>query len=164
MSAEENRKYLISEGFFYDGNSDKFIKRLTNFHDSDISKGIATVIKLPWFHWKDAPLEELQEHINISVDEARVGVLRINEVDKKRTASNQIKCVIWSREHVAWWMPNSNGYTPDMEKAGRYTWQQATKIVEGANLVEHNEDMMIAPEHHGQYLCEALMDSTTFYF
>lgn len=39
--------------------------------------------------------------------------------------------VIWSHEHLAWWRPNQQGYTEDLELAGRYTKQAAMEIVTG---------------------------------
>jgi len=35
--------------------------------------------------------------------------------------------LIWSNEHRAWWRPNSQGYTTHLEKAGRYTRQDAIR-------------------------------------
>lgn len=41
--------------------------------------------------------------------------------------------VIWSEEHGGWWAPGHLGYTPSLEKAGRYTEAQACAIEERAN-------------------------------
>ena len=43
--------------------------------------------------------------------------------------------LIWSIEHNAWWKPLSRGYTEKREQAGRYTFQEACKIVKGANIM-----------------------------
>lgn len=40
---------------------------------------------------------------------------------------------IWSFEHDAWWMPDSNGYTSCLEEAGVYTAAEAADIVRNAN-------------------------------
>lgn len=48
------------------------------------------------------------------------------------------KWLIWSIEHNAWWAPNSRGYTPYRSAAGKYSYEEALKIVEGANIGELN--------------------------
>ena len=40
--------------------------------------------------------------------------------------------LVWSNEHRLWWRPNSRGYCPDWESAGRYTRQEAIAICAGA--------------------------------
>lgn len=35
---------------------------------------------------------------------------------------------IWSLEHEAWWRPERNGYTTDVNEAGLYTREQAADI------------------------------------
>ena len=47
--------------------------------------------------------------------------------------------LIWSMQHRAWWAPHSNGYTDQREKAGRYSYKEATDILEQANKFTHNE-------------------------
>lgn len=42
--------------------------------------------------------------------------------------------LIWSMEHGAWWAPNKNGYTDNVNKAGRYTLHAAIEIIKGANI------------------------------
>ncbi len=37
--------------------------------------------------------------------------------------------LIWSNKHDLWWMPHGTNYTPDIAQAGRYTFDQAVKIV-----------------------------------
>lgn len=44
------------------------------------------------------------------------------------------KWLIWSIEHGAWWMPAHNGYTTSRDLAGRYGYEAALEIVEGANI------------------------------
>ncbi len=41
--------------------------------------------------------------------------------------------IVWSNEHRAFWAPNRRGYTPRIEKAGRYTKVEAEAICNGAN-------------------------------
>jgi len=40
--------------------------------------------------------------------------------------------LILSNEHSGWWRPNSMGYTPKVEKAGRYPFAAALEICSGA--------------------------------
>lgn len=35
--------------------------------------------------------------------------------------------LVWSNEHRAWWRPNAQGYTISLEKAGRYTRDEAIR-------------------------------------
>jgi len=37
--------------------------------------------------------------------------------------------VIWSFEHQQWWAPNERGYVVNLDRAGRYTRQDAGRIV-----------------------------------
>lgn len=39
--------------------------------------------------------------------------------------------LVWSNEHRAWWRPNSAGYTTQLDKAGRYTKNEALKHCSG---------------------------------
>lgn len=61
----------------------------------------------------------------------------------------QERWLIWSIEHDAWWMPNSRGYTKSRKGAGRYTFEEAIEIVEGANFYvvdgRPNEAMIFEP-------------------
>jgi hypothetical protein len=41
--------------------------------------------------------------------------------------------VIWSFEHRAWWRPGRMGYSVEIDRAGRYTEQEARAIVRDAN-------------------------------
>jgi hypothetical protein len=40
---------------------------------------------------------------------------------------------IWSFEHDGWWMPRSNGYSEEFDKAGIYESEEAHSIVIRAN-------------------------------
>ena len=41
--------------------------------------------------------------------------------------------LIWSFEHGGWWRAGAMGYTPDAERAGVFTLDQARQIVGDAN-------------------------------
>ena len=43
------------------------------------------------------------------------------------------KWLIWSNEHRGWWRPGHQGYTENRNEAGRYAFEEACTIVEGAN-------------------------------
>jgi hypothetical protein len=47
--------------------------------------------------------------------------------------------VIWSYEHGAWWGPARCGYTVQLADAGRYSRDEAERIVASANIVQLNE-------------------------
>jgi hypothetical protein len=47
--------------------------------------------------------------------------------------------VIWSFEHDAWWRPGGWGYTNHLAEAGRYTADDATRIVRKANVCTIHE-------------------------
>jgi len=68
-----------------------------------------------------------------------------------------MKWLIWSLEHGAWWAPDSRGYTPDRDKAGRYELREATHIAGNANIMLHRTpNEAIVPEAHDKrvrYYC-----------
>jgi hypothetical protein len=40
--------------------------------------------------------------------------------------------LVWSNEHNAWWNPQSRGYTQSLDRAGRYTREEALQICANA--------------------------------
>lgn len=42
--------------------------------------------------------------------------------------------LVWSNEHQMWWRPGRSGYTPFIEEAGRYSHDDAARIVSSATL------------------------------
>lgn len=53
--------------------------------------------------------------------------------------------LIWSQEHSAWWCPLEKGYTKERRNAGTYSYRDACRIVESANINlkdEPNEAMV----------------------
>lgn len=63
------------------------------------------------------------------------------------------KWLIWSNEYNAWWCAFENGYPKKAHNAGRYTYEEAVKIVNGANICiaetgKANETMCQAPEDY----------------
>lgn len=58
---------------------------------------------------------------------------------------------IWSIEHGAWWGPAWRGYVLNKTKAGLYSYEEALKIVRGANKHRRedqvpNEAMILADD------------------
>lgn len=57
--------------------------------------------------------------------------------------------LVWSIEHGMWWLPNWRGYTENRAEAGRYTYEEALKIVKQANIGDYdtpNEAMILDTE------------------
>lgn len=42
---------------------------------------------------------------------------------------------IWSHEHNGWWRPRHVGYTPKIEEAGKYSFEEALAICHQANMI-----------------------------
>ena len=57
--------------------------------------------------------------------------------------------VIWSFEHRAWWRPNSQGYTPHLDEAGRYTKDEAGDIVTSSVWCEEVAMLVAVAEQNG---------------
>lgn len=43
------------------------------------------------------------------------------------------KYLIWSNEHNSWWGPNRRGYSPLIECAGKYNYEEAIEICNESN-------------------------------
>lgn len=59
------------------------------------------------------------------------------------------KWIIWSLEHQGWWKKNHTGYTQKKEEAGEYDYDEALRIVRGANIAGKdipNEAMIMVGE------------------
>lgn len=46
---------------------------------------------------------------------------------------SEVKWLIWSMEHNAWWAPDRKGYVKTKDEAGRYDFGEAVDIVMDAN-------------------------------
>lgn len=46
--------------------------------------------------------------------------------------------LIWSLEHEGWWAPDWNGYVEKRKDAGLYSFDEACKIIKGANIGDHD--------------------------
>lgn len=62
-----------------------------------------------------------------------------------------MKFRIWSNEHMAWWRPNQNGYTQDMDRAGLYGYEEAVAIcvqgrIHAASGCVHRPNETMVPE------------------
>jgi hypothetical protein len=55
------------------------------------------------------------------------------EIDIENT-----KWIIWSIEHASWWGSGHTGYFEDRKMAGEYSYEEACKIVKGANIGDHD--------------------------
>lgn len=59
--------------------------------------------------------------------------------------------LLWSNKHEMWWRPDSRGYSPNVEDAGRYTVTEAIdRVVQSANHGDRTKVtcMVVAPEHY----------------
>ncbi len=59
--------------------------------------------------------------------------------------------LIWSIEHGMWWLPDEDGYTEERMCAGRYSYDDACRIVKGANGLQHD----VPKEAMIEYVCES---------
>jgi len=62
--------------------------------------------------------------------------------------------LIWSFEHDAWWAPDWDGYTKDVNKAGKYLYASCIKILNGGNMEKNKINEAIVPLT--KYLKESL--------
>jgi hypothetical protein len=46
----------------------------------------------------------------------------------------EIKFLLWSNKHSAWWRPDSRGYTENRDEAGRYTEAEALERVLASSM------------------------------
>ena len=53
--------------------------------------------------------------------------------------SEDARWLIWSYEHAGWWRPGGWGYTRELAEAGRYSREEADRIVAQANIVTIHE-------------------------
>jgi hypothetical protein len=44
-----------------------------------------------------------------------------------------VKWIIYSCEHKGYWGPNRESYVKDVDKAGRYSFEEARQIVQNSN-------------------------------
>lgn len=65
------------------------------------------------------------------------------------TAPNiKIKWLIWCHERQQWWKPSCCGYTYKIQDAGRYSFEEALRIVKSANIyMEDIPDESMVPEY-----------------
>lgn len=55
--------------------------------------------------------------------------------------------LVWSREYGMWWKSSKWGYTPDVDKAGKFSLEDATEIAAVANryIGEQEQEEYIVP-------------------
>lgn len=56
----------------------------------------------------------------------------------QQTSMQNTKWIIWSIEHNRWWGPNHRGYVELRAEAGEYSYEEALKIVESANIQDRD--------------------------
>ena len=70
--------------------------------------------------------------------------------DRRGTHFMEKQFYIWSIERGSWWRPASNGYTRQLDHAGKYGEKEAFEIVRSANQFQKpfespNEALVPAP-------------------
>lgn len=85
----------------------------------------------------------IKMHSDHGVGEEKVMCMLGEEIEVP-TPAGFGEWLIWSNEHNAWWAPKNNGYVRSRAKAGRYSFEEASMIVEGAN--RHRDDDAVPNE------------------
>jgi len=65
--------------------------------------------------------------------------------ETKKAEQSRMRYLIWSNEHRGWWKANRHGYTTRTDKAGQFSFEQATEILARANRIKVEEIMVEAP-------------------
>jgi hypothetical protein len=70
---------------------------------------------------------------------------QVVSLEQNDTPMDATRWLIWSHAHTAWWRPDSKGYCKKRQDAGRYSYQEACEIVNGANhgLTNHPHEAMV---------------------
>lgn len=69
--------------------------------------------------------------------------------EQPASADDPVAYLLWSGRHQAWWAPNACGYTADVERAGRFTRDEAVRYVVTSaqcGIREQVTCMVAAPE------------------
>ncbi len=62
----------------------------------------------------------------------------VHEFSEIRSLDKKGLWLIWSIEHEGWWKAGWNGYTKFRTEAGVYSYEEAYKIVKGANINDND--------------------------
>lgn len=63
---------------------------------------------------------------------------------------SEITYLLWSNKHQMWWRPDSRGYSPNRDDAGRYTEAQALERVRNSaacGILDQVTCMVAAPDN-----------------
>ena len=63
--------------------------------------------------------------------------------------ANEMEYLSWSFEHLAWWRSNEEGYTTNLAQAGRYSQEDAGRIVTQSIFLEEVAILERVIERHG---------------
>lgn len=118
FGGDENLAAQIREGVTEaESGVTKDLGSFTQFLDDD---NLATWDRQP------VPIPENYDHLDAEWDAEASAVGTPDKWDD--TALNRF-WLVWSNKHNLWWMQNGNGYTEHVDSAGRFTYDQAVKIV-----------------------------------
>lgn len=67
-------------------------------------------------------------------------LLRSNDPD-------EVKFLLWSNKHQKWWLPDENGYTSDVDEAGRFSeWEAVRHVVKSAYAMDRAAATLMVAE------------------
>ena len=60
-------------------------------------------------------------------------------------SKDKIYFLVWSFEHDSWWRADWNGYTKNIDEAGRYLYASCLKILDSGNMHKDRINEAIVP-------------------
>jgi hypothetical protein len=67
-----------------------------------------------------------------------------------------MKFHVWSLYHAAWHRPEFRGYSPDIAKAGRWTWEQAAHFCKSSVTMATPRDYPIAACPNAEHVAQLI--------